>query len=49
MTSRTIDKVVMRGDKRVHVFSLPLLCFQIGQRAASQELLRDRYGLPREE
>lgn len=49
MTSRTVDRVLMRGGLRLSVLALPMLCFQIGQRAASQELLRDRYGLPNEQ
>jgi predicted AAA+ superfamily ATPase len=46
MTSRT----VMRGDSAATparmVWPLPLLCFEVGRLAASQELLRSKYGLP---
>jgi len=46
MTSRTVFKTETRGGIRCIVLPLPMLCFEIGRLAASQELLQDRYGLP---
>lgn len=46
MTSRTRTSVEIRNGIRRVVMPLPVLCFEIGRLAASQELLRDRYGLP---
>lgn len=46
MTSCTVSRTVTQGGIRRVVLPLPMLCFEIGTLAASQELFRDRYGLP---
>lgn len=46
MTSCTKADVQDHAGIRGVVLPLPMLCFEIGRLAASQELLRDRYGLP---
>jgi hypothetical protein len=46
MTSRTLSNTTERAGIRRVVLPLALLTYEIGRLAASQELLRDRYGLP---
>jgi predicted AAA+ superfamily ATPase len=46
MTSQTVATESVHDGIRQVVFPLAALCFEIGRLAASQELLRDRYGLP---
>ena len=46
MTSQTISARTERAGVRRIVIPLAVLTYEIGRLAASQELLRDRYGLP---
>lgn len=46
MTSQTVSGRTERAGVRRVVIPLALLTYEIGRLAASQELLRDRYGLP---
>lgn len=47
MTSRTVARVTnTKGEPMRIVWPLSVLCFEIGRLAASQELLRSKYGLP---
>jgi uncharacterized protein len=46
MTSRTIFETTERAGIRRIVLPIALLSYRIGQLAASQQLLRDRFGLP---
>jgi hypothetical protein len=46
MTSRSVTKTFTHGRFNHVVLALPMACFEIGRLAASQELLRNRYGLP---
>jgi predicted AAA+ superfamily ATPase len=46
VTSRSVTKKSTHGGLDRVVLALPMTCFEIGRLAASQELLRNRYGLP---
>ena len=46
MTSRTSSHREMRDGLQRIVMPLPLLCYEVGRLAASQELLHSRYDLP---